>query len=125
LYRTLNIYLKTLYIMFTQLYLDTTNPNLTYSQLLGSGLLIKIIAMVILYTIIYSGVVNLAFYIFTGRVLTAKINRRLTLSLILIMFFGYIGRLFVTKDVYAAYNKDPIKTRQHIDKGFISWIFIA
>lgn len=111
--------------MFTQLYLDTTNPNLTYSQLLGSGLLIKIIAMVILYTIIYSGVVNLAFYIFTGRVLTAKINRRLTLSLILIMFFGYIGRLFVTKDVYAAYNKDPIKTRQHIDKGFISWIFIA
>jgi hypothetical protein len=41
------------------------------------------------------------------------------------MIFGYVGRHYEVKDIYNAYGKNMEKARAHIDKLFITWIFIG
>jgi hypothetical protein len=41
------------------------------------------------------------------------------------MVFGFVARFLHVKDIYKAYNNDLDKTRSHLDKLFISWIFIS
>lgn len=110
--------------MFTKLYLDTTNPNLTLSEMLSQNSY-PILVSVLFHTIVYVLFVNLAYSVFFGRLLSMKINSRLIFSLLIIMIFGYIARFYHVKDIYKAYNKDMSKVRTHLDQLFISWIFIA
>jgi hypothetical protein len=117
-------YLVALYSMFTKLYLATTNPNITLSEMItknSSPLLISIV----FHTIVYVLSANIAYYVFVGKSLSMKINNRLFIALFAIMIIGYIARFYHVKDVYQAYNKDMDKTRTHLDKLYISWIFIA
>ena len=110
--------------MFTKLYLDTTNPKLTISQLFSQNAFPLFISIV-LHTIVYSLIFNLASFIFYGTLLSSPVNRRLIISLLIIMTFGYIARFYHVKDIYNAYDKDMEKTRNHLDKLYISWVFIA
>lgn len=110
--------------MFTKLYLDTTNPNLTLSEMLSQNSY-PILVSVLFHTIVYVLFVNLTYSVFFGRLLSMKINSRLIFSLLIIMIFGYIARFYHVKDIYKAYNKDMSKVRTHLDQLFISWIFIA
>jgi hypothetical protein len=41
------------------------------------------------------------------------------------MFFGFIGRFIHVKDIYKGYNGNVEKTREYIDKHYISWVFIS
>lgn len=41
------------------------------------------------------------------------------------MFFGFFARFFHVKDIFKAYNGDIERTRNHLDKLYISWIFIS
>jgi hypothetical protein len=41
------------------------------------------------------------------------------------MFFGFFARFFHVKEVYRAYHKNMEKTRTHLDKLYIGWIFIS
>jgi hypothetical protein len=41
------------------------------------------------------------------------------------MVFGFIGRFYHVKDVYHAYNENMEKTREYLDKLYITWIFIS
>ena len=110
--------------MFTQLYLSTTNPNQTLSEMIyqnSTSLLVSIL----FHTIVYMIFANLMYYIFFGKRLSTKINNRLFVILMMMMAFGYITRFYHVKDVYQAYDKDMIKTRNHLDKLYIGWIFIA
>lgn len=111
--------------MFTELYLSTTNPNInTVSEMISqnsSPLLVSIL----FHTIIYMLFINMVSYIIFGRLLSMKINNRLFIISIIIMSFGYIARFYHVKDVYQAYNKDANKTRNHLDKLYITWLFIA
>jgi len=110
--------------MFTELYLSTTNPKITlydmYRENLGS-----ILGSVIFHTVIYCAVLNIASFIFFGKFLSTIVNLRLSVILILIMFFGYIGRYYHVKDIYQAYKGDLEKTRAHCDRLYIGWIFIG
>jgi hypothetical protein len=117
-------YLVALYTMFTDLYLSTTNPKLSLSEIISQNS-IPLVVSILFHTIVYMLFVNLVSYIFFGKLLSMKINNRLFVVLFVIMTFGYIARFYHVKDVYQAYNKDMIKTRNHLDKLFISWIFIA
>jgi hypothetical protein len=110
--------------MFTKLYLDTTNPDLTLSQMLSQNST-PILVSVLFHTIVYVLFINLAYSVFFGRLLSMKINSRLIFTLLIIMIFGYIARFYHVKDIYKAYNKDMSKVRTHLDQLFISWIFIA
>jgi hypothetical protein len=110
--------------MFTEIYLRTTDPNDSLYNMLKhntSGILLS----VIFHTIIYWGFVQLVSFIFIGKWLSNSISIRLIIILLLIMFFGYIGRYYHVKDIYKAYGYDKIKTREHVDKLYIGWIFIA
>lgn len=110
--------------MFTKLYLSSTNPNSTLSDIIYENSYSLIIS-ILFHTILYVLFVHLVYYIFFGRRLSMTINNRLIVALLIIMTFGYIGRYYHVKDVYQAYDNDMTLTREHLDKLYISWIFIA
>ena len=107
--------------MFTDLYLKTTNPKLTF----GEFLRINILSSVVFHTIIYTLFFNLFHYIFFGKALSKIINIRIVVSLLIIMYTGFWGRFLHVKEIYKAYNYDLEKTRQHLDKLYVTWIFIS
>uniref|UniRef100_A0A6C0E4H1 Uncharacterized protein n=1 Tax=viral metagenome TaxID=1070528 RepID=A0A6C0E4H1_9ZZZZ len=111
--------------MFTKLYLETTNPKLSFYQLFDANIFFVMIFSIVLHTIIYSLFVNMVSWIFFGKILSKQINKRLLLALILIMFFGFISRFIRVKEIYKAYNGNMEKTRNHTDHSYISWIFIS
>ena len=111
--------------MFTELYLQTTNPKLTLTQLFSPGLLGRILVSALFHAIVYSAFLNTVSYAFTGNPLSMDINARLFVVLIAIMSFGYLARYVHVKDIYRAYNHDEEATREHLDKLYIGWIFIA
>lgn len=110
--------------MFTKLYLDSTNPKLTLSQLFSENIR-PIIMSVVFHTLVYALFFNMASYIFMGSFLSSRTNMRMIIALALIMFFGYIGRFYHVKDIYNAYNGDMEKVRNHLDKLYITWVFVA
>lgn len=107
--------------MFTDVYLRTTNPELPIYNLIN----IEVIFSVIFHTIVYAGFFNLASYIFLGKILSSLVNARLLISLSIIMFFGFFARFLHVKEIYKSYNYNLEKTRNHMDKLYISWVFIS
>jgi type III secretory pathway component EscU len=110
--------------MFTQLYLTTTDPNKSLSELLRENIG-SILASVIFHTVVYAAAFNLASFIFLGRVLSSAVNSRLILSLLFIMFFGYMARYYHVQEIYKTYGENKAKAKEHVDKLFIGWIFIG
>ena len=111
--------------MLTKLYLDTTNPNLKFSQLFQPNIFIPMLISIVFHTVIYILFFNMASYIFFGKTLSKLVNTRLLYFLLPIMFFGFIGRFYHVKEIYRAYNGDMNKTRNHLDRLYISWIFVS
>ena len=111
--------------MFTETYLQTTDPKLPFSEFIKAPIITNILVSVVFHTIVYSSFVNLLSFIFTGKILSMAINYRLLLSLLFIMVFGFFARFLHVKEIYKAYNNDLDKTRNHLDKLFIGWIFIS
>ena len=111
--------------MFTELYLQTTDPKLPFIALYRQNILKNIILSAIFHTIVYTVFCNLVSYIFFGKILSSSINIRLIVSLYLIMLFGFFARFIHVKEIYKAYNYNLEKTRKHLDKLYISWIFIS
>jgi len=110
--------------MFTKLYLSTTDPKISLSEMMLQNA-IPLIVSIIIHTILYMLFFNIFYYTFFGKLLSMKINNRLFIILMIIMTFGYVARFYHVKDIYQAYNKDMMKTRKHLDKLYIGWIFIA
>ena len=110
--------------MFTKLYLHTTNPEYSFIEVLKNHSLCLVLS-ILFHTIVYAIFINLGFYIFYGRFLKTSIQMRLIGVLAIIMSLGYISRYFHIQDIYNAYDKDILKTREHVDKFFISWVFIG
>lgn len=109
--------------MFTKLYLETTNPNLSVSNLFRPKILGPMIVSILIHTIVYILFCNMISWIFFGKILSRIINMRL-MSLIPIMFFGFIGRLLHVKEIYKSYG-DMEKSREYIDKHYVSWVFLS
>ena len=111
--------------MSTKLFLETTNPKLTWKEVVKKNIIFSIFLSIILNTTIYTIILNLASYIFLGRILNNKINIRLIMVLIIIMIFGYIGRIMHSKEVYKAFHGDEKKTREFLNQHYNSWIFLG
>ena len=111
--------------MFTKLYLDTTNPKLSWNKFFSKEILLPVIFSVLFHTIIYALFFNMVSFIFSGKILNRKINIRLISSLIILMFFGYIGRFIHVKQVYKDFNYNDKETREYLNTHYNSWIFIG
>jgi hypothetical protein len=111
--------------MFAKLYLDSTNPELTLSELYKPKIFYPMIISIIFHTIIYVSFCNMISWIFVNKTLSNEINQKLIYCLLLIMIFGFIGRLYNVKDIYKAYGGNMEKTRNHLDKNYITWIFLS
>lgn len=108
--------------MFTQLYLLSTNPELSLSGLIAqSG---PIFVSAVFHTVVYVAFTNVVWFIFTGSVLSNQVNQRLMIFLMTVMLFGYLARFYHVKEIYHAYQ-DAELTRRHVDQLYIGWIFIA
>jgi hypothetical protein len=118
------IFIRSIIYMFTKLYLDTTNPKLKLCELFKPKILFPMIGSIVFHTLVYTLFCNLVSYIFVNKLLSKQINTRLVVSLIIIMMFGFIARFYNVKDIYHTY-RNMKKTRNHLDKLFISWIFIS
>jgi len=111
--------------MFTTLFLETTDPNLSWKKLFGLNIFSMIIVSVVFHTILYTSFCNIVSYIFYEKMLSKNINIRLIITLLLIMFFGYIGRLLHVKEAYKDFNNDYNKTQTYVQAHYNSWVFIG
>jgi hypothetical protein len=111
--------------MFTELYLQTTNPKTSLREFFSPDIFTMIVFSTLFHTILYASTFNLASYIFYGKILSSAVNQRLILSLLVIMFLGFFARFFHVKEIYKAYNYNEKQTRDHLDKLYITWIFIS
>uniref|UniRef100_A0A6C0HCW5 Uncharacterized protein n=1 Tax=viral metagenome TaxID=1070528 RepID=A0A6C0HCW5_9ZZZZ len=111
--------------MFTDLYLQTSDPKLSFSALFSPSIFTKIILSVVFHTIIYAAFCNMVSYIFFGKILSNSVNIRLVTCLVFIMFFGFFARFTHVKEIYKSYNYNLEKTRAHLDRLYIGWIFIS
>ena len=110
--------------MFTDLYLETTNPNLTLNQFFSPALLTKMGSSVIFHTLVYAASFNVFYYIFSGNFLSSTVNTRILLFLLIVMALGFLGRFYHVKEIYSAY-KNPERARKYVDKTYVTWYFLS
>ena len=82
--------------MSTKLFLETTNPKLTWNDVINKSIIFSIFLSIILNTTVYTIILNLASYVFLGKILSNKINIRLIIVLVIIMIFGLVFLLAVS-----------------------------
>jgi len=111
--------------MFSDLYLITTNPRLTWSEVFTPPVVKLIVCSILFHTVVYTLFFNLASFVFVGAPLSWSINRRMIGSLLIIMAAGFVARFFHVKEVYGAYQNNLEKTRNHLDQLYIGWIFLS
>jgi hypothetical protein len=111
--------------MFTSLFLETTDPRLSWKKFFGLKIFFMIIISIIFHTILYTLFCNIVSYVFYGNILSKNINIRLIICLLAIMFFGYIGRLLHVKEAYNDFNHNYDKTKNYVQPHYNSWIFIG
>ena len=104
--------------MFTDLYVETTNPTLTLSEFLSARLLTKMATSVLFHTIFYVLSLNMASYVF-GYKLSSDINIRLSIFLVLVMSLGFVARFYRVKELYHYGGKE------YVDKAYITWYFLS
>jgi hypothetical protein len=110
--------------MFTKLFLNTTDPTKTFSEIFSENA-IQIVLSVFFHTFIYIKTINFANYLFNGKYFSKKVNAKLLVAFLIIMFAGYVARYYHVKEIYSAYNYNLEKTRNHLDKLYITWLFIG
>jgi hypothetical protein len=111
--------------MFTKLYLDTTNPKITWKEIIHTNIWLMIIFSILFHTICYSIFINIVYFIFSGKFLSNIINIRLVNVLMLIMFLGYIGRLIHVKDMYQTFHHNENITRDFTNQAYNTCIFLG
>jgi len=116
--------MKILY-MFTKLYLDTTNPKITWKEIIQTNIWVMIIISILFHTVVYSIFINVVYFIFSGKRLSNIINIRLVIVLLLIMFFGYIGRIMRVKDIYETFHHNEKVTREFTNQIYNTFIFLG
>lgn len=107
--------------MFTDLYLETTDPSLTLSEFFSVRLLSKMGASVLFHTILYMLSFNIGSYVLFGNALSSDVNIRMCIFLVLVMTVGFLARFYHVKEIYHVEEKG----KEHVDKTYITWFFLS
>jgi len=111
--------------MFTEVFIQTTNPNFKITDFLQPNIAFKTFISIITHAIIYTFTFNLGYYCIKNKFFNYDVNKRFLFVLILFMIFGYIGRVLHIKDVYKGFNYNLDKTSSYVNQHYNSWIFIG
>ena len=107
--------------MFAELYKKTTDPETTYNDILSEK---NVYFSILFHTVAYSVAVYLFALIVLKHRLTYDQLRMLVIFFVLVMFFGYFGRLWRVKQLYKIHNNKE-KIAQIIANGYFCWYFIG
>jgi|688.fasta_scaffold1854998_1 hypothetical protein len=109
--------------MFTQLYLDTTNPEVSYTTFFQWDILHRIFISTLVHVFMYILAIQLFAYAVSYSISPSMV-RRCVVVLMVVMLGGFMARFWHAKEIYATYN-DLYQTRQHMNQQYISWIFMS
>lgn len=105
--------------MFTKLYLDTTQPGQEPSSLLRDQ---RIYASAFVHTMIYMVLIAMISSVFSVK----KIDYiNLFVVSMIIQIIGYPARAWHVNEIYKSYGENQEAAREHVDKHYISWVFIG
>ena len=107
--------------MFAELYKKTTDPETTYTDILLEK---NVYFSILFHTVAYSVTVYLFVLIVLKHRLTNAQLKMLITFFVLVMFFGYFGRLWRVKQLYKIHeNKE--KVQEIVANGYFCWYFIG
>lgn len=113
--------------IFSRIFLETLDPKTEYKRLFSPDIAISILFHTIFYLIILLLITK-----FSGMKITTNGWKRITLFLLLIMTFGYFGRLYRSKSIYETLMLEGItedearkKTKEIMINGYFVFYFFA
>lgn len=113
---------------FTDTYYKTTNPNTDYKELFS----LNVGKSILFHTFVYIGFLYILQFISNIKIIEGRHIFSLILVLILIMVFGFIGRLMRSKSIYSKEmelhndeEKALLETKHLIDTGYFTWFFCS
>ena len=113
---------------FTDTYYKTTDPKTEYKELFS----MDVGKSILFHTFVYVAFLYMLQFISNMKIIESKHLFSLVLVLILIMVFGFIGRLMRSKSVYnkeMELHNDEEKalqeTKHLIDTGYFTWFFCS
>ena len=107
--------------MFTDLYLETTDPELSLSQFFSFRLLTKMFTSILFHTILYLLSFNAVSFVLFSNPLTFDMNTRIFIFLFVVMKLGFLARMYHVKEIY----KYEENGKEHVDKAYITWYFLS
>ena len=105
---------------FTALYFETINPLTPYYRLFSMDVLFSIV----LHVIVYISFIKIIDCIFTFKI-PFNTYKNILYFLIILMMFGYVGRLARSKSLYKTTQKNLEKTIDIMNNAYFTYYFIA
>ena len=105
---------------FTSLYFETINPLTPYNRLCSMDVLFSIF----LHILIYISFIKIIDCIFKFKI-PFNTYQKIVYFLILLMMFGYVGRLARSKSLYKTTQKNLEKTIDIMNNAYFTYYFIA
>ena len=112
---------------FTDTYYQTTHPKTEYKELLSVGVGKSILSHIVMYV----GFLYILQFVSNIKIIETKHVFSLVLFLIIIMIFGFLGRLMRAKSIYQKEladhsEEDALNNTKHlIDNAYFTWFFVA
>ncbi len=113
---------------FTDTYYQTTNPKTEYKELFSAN----VAKSIMFHTVLYVGFLYLLQFVSNIKIVEGKHLFSLILVLILIMIFGFVGRLMRSKSIYKKEielrddeEKALQETKHLMDTGYFTWYFCS
>ena len=113
---------------FTDTYYQTTNPKTEYKELFSAN----VAKSILFHTVLYVGFLYLLQFVSNIKIVEGKHLFSLILVLILIMIFGFVGRLMRSKSIYKKEielrddeEKALQETKHLMDTGYFTWYFCS
>jgi glycerol uptake facilitator-like aquaporin len=106
----------------TNVYFDTTNPNITksYANLFNE----KVLKSILIHTILYVSCFFAFTTIFNIRI-SDRTYLRFTILLIILMGVGYVLRLSRARSIYRAAEERGLDAQSIINHGYFSFMFFG
>ena len=112
---------------FIETYYQTTHPKTEYKELLS----LNVGKSILTHVVVYIGFLYILQFVSNIKVVETKHIFSLVLFLIIVMVFGFLGRLMRSKTIYEEELKEhdedeALKQTKHkMDNAYFTWYFVS